>query len=89
MNGRGDTPNRHDIITGTNADGTAFTGGDDNNCANWTGNGEGSARVGHHDRTGGGDDGSSWNAAHNSRGCSQSDLQGTGGDGLFYCFATE
>ncbi len=89
VNGRGDTPNRHDIITGTNADGTAFTGGDDNNCSNWTGSGEGSARVGHHDRTGGGDDGSSWNAAHNSRGCSQSDLQGTGGDGLFYCFATE
>ncbi len=88
VNGRGDTPNRHDIITGTNADGTAYTDGDDNNCSNWTGSGEGSARVGHHDRKGGGDDGSSWNSAHDSRGCSQSDLQGTGGDGLFYCFAT-
>ena len=86
VNGRGDEPNRHDILTGSQLDGTAFTDGADHTCQNWTGNGEGSAQVGHHDRTGGGDNPTSWNAAHGSRGCSQTDLQGTGGDGLFYCF---
>lgn len=85
VNGRGDTPNRHDILTGSNADGTAS----DATCSNWTSSGDGSARVGHHDRTGGGDDPTSWNSAHGSRGCGQSDLQGTGGDGLFYCFAID
>jgi len=85
VNGRGDSPNRHDILTGSDADGTAS----DATCDNWTSGGEGSARVGHHDRTGGGDDPTSWNSAHGSRGCSQSDLQGTGGDGLFYCFAID
>lgn len=85
VNGRGDTPNRHDILTGSNADGTAS----DATCDNWTSDGDGSARVGHHDRTGGGDDPTSWNSAHDSRGCGQSDLQGTGGDGLFYCFAID
>ena len=89
VNGRGDTPNRHDILTGSQLDGTAFSDGDDHTCANWTSSGEGSAQVGHHDRTGGGPDPTSWNAAHGSRGCSQSDLQGTGGDGLFYCFAAD
>jgi len=88
VNGRGDTPNRHDILTGTASDGTTATGDGDTTCGNWSSSGEGSARVGHHDRTGGGDDGSSWNSAHASRGCSQEDLQGTGGDGLYYCFAT-
>ncbi len=88
VNGRGDTPNRHDILTGSQADGTAFSGDEDKTCGNWTKSGEGSAQIGHHDREGGGDDGSSWNAAHGTRGCSQEDLQGTGGDGLFYCFAT-
>lgn len=86
VNGRGDDPNRHDILTGSRLDGTAFDPGDDTTCSNWTSNGEGSARVGHHDRTGGGENPTSWNSAHGSRGCSQEDLQGTGGDGLFYCF---
>lgn len=85
VNGRGDSPNRHDILTGSNADGTAT----DATCDNWSSSGDGSARVGHHDRTGGGDDPTSWNSAHGSRGCSQSNLQGTGGDGLFYCFAVD
>ena len=87
INGRGDQPNRHDIITGSNLDGTVFVGDGDTTCGNWTGNGEGSARVGHHDRQGGGDNPTSFNSAHSSRGCSQEDLRGTGGDGLFYCFA--
>ncbi|MGJ8612179.1 MAG: hypothetical protein ACSHWY_13850 [Octadecabacter sp.] len=84
VNGRGDEPNTHDILTGSDAMGMS-TG---LSCEAWTANGEGSATVGHHDRTGGGDDPTSWNAAHPSRGCSQTDLQGTGGNGLFYCFAT-
>jgi hypothetical protein len=89
VSGRGDTPNRHDILTGTQMDGTRFPDdGTDHTCSNWTSSGEGSAHVGHHDRVGGGDHGSSWNAAHASRGCSQENLRGTGGDGLFYCFAT-
>jgi len=88
INGRGDTPNRHDIITGTQLDGTAFQDGEDHTCSNWTSNGEGSAQVGHHDRTGGGANPTSWHSAHGSRGCSQANLQGTGGDGLYYCFAT-
>lgn len=88
VRGRGDTPNRHDILTGSNPDGTLFAGEGDTTCGNWTSSGEGSARVGHFDRTGGGDDPTSWNSAHGSRGCGQEDLRGTGGDGLFYCFAT-
>jgi hypothetical protein len=87
VNGRGDTPNMHDIITGSQPEGTAFPGADDTTCGNWTKNGEGSAQVGHHDRQGGGQNPTSWNAAHGSRGCSQQNLQGTGGNGLFYCFA--
>ena len=87
VNGRGDQPNMHDILTGSQLDGTAYAGEDYANCDNWTSNGEGSARVGHHDRTGGGQNPSSWNSAHGSRGCSQANLQGTGGNGLFYCFA--
>jgi hypothetical protein len=90
INGRGDSPNRHDILTGSTLDGMAFTDGADHSCADWTSNSaDGSAEVGHHDRTGGGANPESWNAAHPSRGCGQSDLQGTGGDGLFYCFATD
>jgi hypothetical protein len=88
VNGRGDTPNKHDILTGSQADGTAFTDGEDHTCGNWTSHGEGSANAGHHDRQGGGPAPTSWNASHPSRGCSQENLQGTGGDGLFYCFAT-
>ena len=87
VNGRGDDPNMHDILTGSQLDGTAFPSGEDTTCSNWTSSGEGSARVGHHDRTGGGENPSSWNSAHGSRGCSQENLQGTGGNGLFYCFA--
>ena len=89
VNGRGDDPNMHDILTGSQLDGTAFAGEDDTTCSNWTSSGEdGSAQVGHHDRQGGGDNPTSWNSAHGSRGCSQANLQGTGGNGLFYCFAT-
>jgi hypothetical protein len=87
VNGRGDTPNRHDILTGSTPEGTS-PGGPETNCNNWTSSGEGSAMVGHHDRQGGGERPTSWNSAHASRGCSQADLQGTGGDGLFYCFAS-
>jgi len=87
VNGRGDTPNMHDILTGSQPDGTAFGVGEDRTCGNWTKNGEGSAQVGHHDRQGGGQNPTSWNAAHGSRGCSQQNLQSTGGNGLFYCFA--
>jgi hypothetical protein len=90
INGRGDSPNRHDILTGSNLDGTALADGEDRTCQDWTYNGsDGSALVGHHDRTGGGANPTSWNNAHGSRGCSQSDLQGTGGDGLYYCFAID
>ena len=88
VNGRGDDPNMHDILTGSNLDGTAFTAEDYTNCDNWTSNGEtGGAQVGHHDRQGGGQNPTSWNSAHTSRGCSQQNLQGTGGNGFFYCFA--
>lgn len=90
VNGRGDDPNVHDILTGAQLDGTAFSGTDDTTCQNWTtSDSTGSARVGHHDRTGGGEYPESWNSAHGSRGCSQANLQGTGGNGLFYCFATD
>ena len=88
INGRGDSPNRHDILTGSSMNGMAYDSGDDSTCQNWTtSSGDGSARVGHHDRIGGGQNPTSWNDAHGSRGCGQADLQGTGGDGLFYCFA--
>jgi hypothetical protein len=88
--GRGDKPaNRHDILTGSQADGTAFPAGQDMTCQNWTSNNTGSANLGHHDRQGGGAAPTSWNAAHASKGCSQENLRGTGGDGLFYCFAVK
>lgn len=88
VNGRGDSPNRHDIITGSRLDGTSFSDDQDHTCSDWSSNGEdGSAGVGHHDRQGGGQNPTSWNAAHGSRGCSQANLEGTGGFGLFYCFA--
>lgn len=90
VNGRGDSPNMHDILTGSKADGTAFEDDEDHSCSNWTSSeGDGSAQVGHHDRQGGGADPTSWNSAHGSRGCGQADLQGTGGNGLFYCFAKD
>lgn len=94
INGRGDTPNRHDVLTGSQADGTAFAAGEDRTCKNWTSSTQGAAMVGHSDRIGLRDDDASksWNTSHPSRGndggCSQADLKSTGGDGLFYCFAT-
>ncbi len=93
INGRGDTPNRHDALTGTQSDGTAFPPGEDRTCKNWTSSAQGAAMVGHTDRIGLRDDDASksWNSSHPSRGpdggCSQADLKSTGGDGLFYCFA--
>ena len=89
VNGRGDKPNMHDILTGSNLDGTAFTDGQDHTCNNWTSNSTGEAQVGHHDRQGGGTNPTSWNSAHASKGCSQQNLVGTGGAGLFYCFAAK
>jgi hypothetical protein len=91
VNGRGQTPNMHDILTGSQADGTAFAGAEDRTCANWTSGGEGAAMVGHHDREGLRDDApsKSWNASHPSRGCGMDALRGTGGAGLFYCFAAD
>ena len=85
VKGAGDKPNEHDILTGSRPDGTAFTDAADHTCRNYTSSGEGSAQVGHFDRTGGGN--TSWNSAHGSRGCSQENLVGTGGAGLLYCFA--
>jgi hypothetical protein len=93
INGRGDTPNRHDVLTGSQPDGTAFAAGEDRTCKNWTSSTQGAAMVGHIDRIGLRDDDASksWNSSHPSRGpdggCSQNDLKSTGGDGLMYCFA--
>jgi len=90
VNGRTDTPNRHDILTGSHPDGTAIEGPSaTTTCGNWVRSfpGTGSAMVGHHDRDGLGENAKSWNAAHQSKGCSQAELQASGGDGLFYCFA--
>jgi hypothetical protein len=91
--GVGFAPNRHDVLTGSQADGKAFPAGDDRTCRNWTSSTQGAAMVGHIDKKGLRDDppSKSWNSSHPSRGpdggCSQADLRGTGGDGLFYCFA--
>jgi hypothetical protein len=88
VNGRGDTPNTHDMLTGSNADGTLATGTGDVTCSNWTSTAaDGHARLGHFDKQGGGDAPTSWNSAHLSNGCSQANLVATGGAGLFYCFA--
>ena len=89
VNGRGDDPNQHDILTGSTLDGRTVDDGSNHTCINWTANGEGSAQVGHFDRTGGGQNPTSWNNAHGSRGCSQADLVATGGNGYFYCFAID
>lgn len=87
IKGVGDMPNQHDVLTGSTADGRAFTDGMDHTCNNYTANtdGRGSAQVGHHDKTGGGS--GSWNSVHGSRGCSQPNLVATGGNGYLYCFA--
>jgi hypothetical protein len=92
-NGVGDKPNRHDVLTGSQPDGTAFGPETDRTCKNWTSSTQGAAMVGHADRKGLRDDDAShsWNSSHPSRGpdggCSQNDLRSTGGDGLLYCFA--
>jgi hypothetical protein len=89
INGRGDTPNMHDILTGSSTDGRAMSGDQDSTCGNWTKSAEGAAIVGHHDRIGLRDDApsKSWNSSHPSRGCSQENLASSGGAGLLYCFA--
>ena len=91
INGRGDTPNRHDILTGSMPDGRAPAAEKNMTCGNWTQSGEGAALVGHHDRIGLRDDAASrsWNSSHPSRGCSQEALRSSGGDGLLYCFAVK
>jgi hypothetical protein len=90
VKGRGDTPNEHDALTGSQMNGTAFTDNMDHTCNNWTSSGMGSAQVGHTDRMGLDDteQARSWNSSHPSKGCSQQNLVGTGGAGVFYCFAT-
>jgi hypothetical protein len=85
--GRGNAPNHHDILTGSLMNGTLSPDTTDTTCNNWTSNAAGAAYVGHHDRLGGGTNPTSWNSAHLSRGCSQQNLVGTGGNGYFYCFA--
>jgi len=89
VNGGGDTPNMHDILTGSQPDGTVIAGQVDSTCRNWTSSGEGAAMVGHHDRRGLDDSApaKSWNSSHQTRGCSYDALKGTGGDARFYCFA--
>jgi hypothetical protein len=89
VNGRGDTPNEHDVLTGSSLSGRLIDDGSNHTCNNWTSSGEGSAQVGHFDRTGGGANPNSWNSAHGSRGCGQADLVATGGAGYFYCFAND
>src|SRR5712692_9515023 len=95
VNGRTEKPNMHDILTGSTRDGRAITGSEDSTCSNWTTSRAGAAMVGHHDRQGLRDDDASksWNSSHPTRGpdggCSQNDLKSTGGNGLFYCFATK
>ena len=93
VNGRGDKPNMHDVLTGSGPDGKAVAGDADMTCKNWTSGATGNAMVGHHDRTGLDDSApaKSWNSSHPSRGpgggCAQDDFKSTGGNGLFYCFA--
>lgn len=91
VSGRGDPVNMHDILTGSQPDGTAFDGSEDRTCSNWTSSGEGAAQVGHHDRVGLRDDepSRSWNSSHPSRGCSLEALRSSGGAGLIYCFAAD
>jgi hypothetical protein len=91
VKGRGDTPNEHDILTGSDPAGMYSTAGGDTTCGNWTKSGEGSAIIGHHDRMGLKDTRhmKSWNSSHGTRGCSQDNLKSTGGAGLFYCFAAK
>ena len=91
VNGRGDTPNQHDILTGSQPNGTFIAGNVNSTCSNWTSSGEGAAMVGHHDRTGLDESvpAKSWNSSHQSRGCSADALKATGGAGALYCFAAD
>jgi hypothetical protein len=91
VNGRGDTPNMHDVLTGSQPDGTFIAGNVNSTCGNWTQSGGGSAMVGHHDKTGLDESvpAKSWNSSHMTRGCSPDALKATGGAGLFYCFAAD
>ena len=85
IKGFGDQPNQHDILTGSTPEGKAYSDAADHTCKNWTSSSDGTAQLGHFDRTGGGN--TSWNSTHASRGCSQENLVSTGGAGLLYCFA--
>jgi hypothetical protein len=91
VKGAGDSPNEHDILTGSRLDGTAFSPIHNQTCSNWTSSGDGQAMTGHHDRKGLTPDpwSLSWNSSHQTRGCSQDALKSTGGAGLFYCFASD
>ena len=91
INGRGDNPNMHDVLTGSQPDGRLIAGNVNTTCGNWTQSGEGSAMVGHHDKTGLDESvpAKSWNSSHMTRGCSADALKATGGAGLFYCFAAD
>ncbi len=91
INGRGDTPNTHDVLTGSQPNGTYIAGDANSTCANWTQNIGGAAMVGHHDKMGLDDSvpAKSWNSSHQSRGCSPDQLKASGGAGLFYCFAAD
>ncbi|HEY7944891.1 MAG: hypothetical protein ACHP7M_01690 [Burkholderiales bacterium] len=91
VNASGDTPNKHDILTGSQADGTAYPAGEDKTCHNWTSSSDGAVQVGHHNRFGTNDPvlGKSWNSAHTTPGCSDEALRKTGGAGLVYCFAVK
>ena len=91
INGRGDTPNLHDVLTGSQPNGIFIAGNVDSTCSNWTSSGAGAAMVGHHDRTGLDESvpAKSWNSSHQSRGCSADALKATGGAGLYYCFAAD
>ncbi len=91
VNGRGDTPNMHDVLTGSQPNGSFIAGNVNTTCGNWTQSGEGSAMLGHHDKTGLDESvpAKSWNSSHQSRGCSPEALKATGGAGLYYCFAAD
>ena len=91
VNGRGDTPNQHDLLTGSQPDGRFIAGDANSTCGNWRMSDQGAAMVGHHDRMGLDDSvpAKAWNSSHQSRGCSMDQLKSTGGAGLFYCFAAD
>ena len=91
INGAGDKPNQHDILTGSQPNGTFIAGDVNSTCANWTSGDAGAAMVGHHDRTGLDESApaKSWNSSHQTKGCSADALKSTGGAGAFYCFAAD